>query len=149
MTNKQTRFRRRGRKSRQQPTAEGEEGYDPYDFSKSETEGEEGRDQSPCVGHYFLTAVWNLGWSVLGKHSLWKFGKNGISFSRPWKCENWVGSVKVWEFCGLQSAREKLLAYQSETALPKTEQQFKRKNLRCEIRTNFLPVFFDRVHWLQ
>ena len=67
MTNKQTRFRRRGRKSRQQPTAEGEEGYDPYDFSKSETEGEEGRDQSPCVGHYFLTVFWNLGWSVLGK----------------------------------------------------------------------------------
>ena len=28
--------------------------------------------------------------------------------------------MKVCEFCGLQSAREKLSAYQSETALPKT-----------------------------
>ena len=34
----------------------------------------------------------------------------------------WVGSVKVCEFCGLQSPREKLSAYQSETAFPKTEQ---------------------------
>ena len=37
-------------------------------------------------------------------------------------CENWVGSVKVCEFCGLQSAGEKLSAYLSETAFPKTEQ---------------------------
>ena len=34
-----------------------------------------------------------------------------------------MGSVKVCEFCGLQSAREKLSAYQSETAFPKTEQK--------------------------
>ena len=33
------------------------------------------------------------------------------------------GSVKVCKFCGLQSAREKLSAYQSETAFPKTEQE--------------------------
>ena len=33
-----------------------------------------------------------------------------------------VGSVKVCDFCGLQSAREKLSAYQSETAFPKTGQ---------------------------
>ena len=32
-----------------------------------------------------------------------------------------LGSVKVCEFWGLQSAREKLSAYQSETAFPKTE----------------------------
>ena len=36
-------------------------------------------------------------------------------------CENRVGSVKVCEFCGLQSAREKLSVCQSETALPKTK----------------------------
>ena len=49
----------------------------------------------------------------------WKFGKNGISFSRPWKVfENWVGTVKVCEFCGPPSARGKISAYQSETALP-------------------------------
>ena len=37
-------------------------------------------------------------------------------------CENWVGSVKVCEICGLQSARGKWSAYQSETTFPKTEQ---------------------------
>ena len=37
-----------------------------------------------------------------------------------------MGSVKVCEFCGLQSAREKLSAYQSETAFPKTEQKKKK-----------------------
>ena len=42
---------------------------------------------------------------------LWKWGKSGIRFLRPWKVwENWVGSVKV---CGLQSTREKLSAYLS------------------------------------
>ena len=53
---------------------------------------------------------------------LW-FGENGISFSRPWK------SVKtewcLWKFVNLWSsekAREKLSAYQSETAFPKTKQ---------------------------
>ena len=30
--------------------------------------------------------------------------------------------MKVCEICGLQSARERLSAYQSETAFPKTEQ---------------------------
>ena len=30
--------------------------------------------------------------------------------------------MKVCEFCGLQSDTEKLSAYQSETAFPKTEQ---------------------------
>ena len=33
-----------------------------------------------------------------------------------------MGSAKVCEFCGLQSAMEKLSAYQSGTAFPKTEQ---------------------------
>ena len=54
---------------------------------------------------------------------LWKFGENGISFSKPWK------SVKtewcLWKFVNLWSsekAREKLSAYQSETAFPKTKQ---------------------------
>ena len=54
---------------------------------------------------------------------LWKFGENGIRFSRPWK------SVKtewcLWKFVNLWSskkAREKLSAYQSETAFPNTKQ---------------------------
>ena len=54
---------------------------------------------------------------------LWKFGENGISFSRPWK------SVKTeWCLCKFvnlwssEKAREKLSAYQSETAFPKTKQ---------------------------
>ena len=34
--------------------------------------------------------------------------------------------MKVCEFCGLQSAREKLPAYQSETALPKTKRLLKK-----------------------
>ena len=53
---------------------------------------------------------------------LW-FGENAISFPRPWK------SVKtewcLWKFVNLWSsekAREKLSAYQSETAFPKTKQ---------------------------
>ena len=33
-----------------------------------------------------------------------------------------MGSVELGEFCGLQSAREKLPAYQSETVFPNTEQ---------------------------
>ena len=55
-------------------------------------------------------------------------------------CENWVGSVKVREFCGLQSTRGKLSAYQSETAFPKTEQQFKQKTLPYKIKKNALPI---------
>ena len=77
-----------------------------------------------------------------GSHGLWKFGENGIRFSRPWKvCENWVGSVKVCEFCGRQSTREKLSAHQSETAFPKTEQFFFFLNCCTKL------VLTDRVHW--
>ena len=55
--------------------------------------------------------------------------------------ENWVGSVKVCEFCGLQSARGKLSAYQTETAFPKTEQQFKpKKKLPCKVKKYTLPI---------
>ena len=57
-----------------------------------------------------------------GSHGLWRslkvWGKWDTLFKALKVCENWVGSVKVCEFCGLQSAREKLSAYQSETALP-------------------------------
>ena len=43
---------------------------------------------------------------------LGKFEGNGIRFSRPWKSvKTLVGSVKVCEFCGNQSAREELSAY--------------------------------------
>ena len=48
-------------------------------------------------------------------------GKMGYAFHSLEICENQVGSVKVCEFCGLQSAREKLSACQSETAFPKTK----------------------------
>ena len=54
--------------------------------------------------------------------------------------------MKVCEFCGLLSTRGKLSAYQSETALPKTK-QFKPEQMLCEIRTHFLSVLTDRVHW--
>ena len=85
-----------------------------------------------------------------GLHSLWKFRKNGICFSVPCKSENWAGSVIVCEFCGLQSAREKLPAYQSETALPKNKRLLKKrylKNCRAKSqRMHFLSVLTDRVH---
>ena len=53
-----------------------------------------------------------------------------------------MGSVKVCEFCGLQSVREKLSAYQSETAFPKTEQKIFVLSLH-EITKNALPISFD------
>ena len=53
--------------------------------------------------------------------------------------------MKVCEFCGLQSAWGKLLAYQSETALPKTK-QFKPEQMPCEIRMHCLSVLTGRVH---
>ena len=51
--------------------------------------------------------------------------------------------MKVREFCGLLSAREKLSANQTETAFPKTEQSFKKKKLLCEITKNALLISFD------
>ena len=68
-------------------------------------------------------------WCVLlqGSHGLWRSLKVWEKWDKLFKalkvCENWMGSVKVCEFCGLQSAREKISAYQSETAFPKTKQQ--------------------------
>ena len=52
------------------------------------------------------------------------WGKWGKLFKALKVCENGVGSVKVCEFCGNQSARPrgKLSAYQSETAFPETKQ---------------------------
>ena len=48
-------------------------------------------------------------------------GKMWYAFPGHEVCENWEGSVKVCEFCGLQSTREKLSAHQSETAFLKTK----------------------------
>ena len=56
-----------------------------------------------------------------GSRGLWKWEKWKTLFKALEVCENGVGSVKVCEFYGLQRAGEKLLAYQSETAIPKTE----------------------------
>ena len=89
----------------------------------------------------------NKGENIAGFTQFESLGKMGYAFQglesvktewRLWKFGNFVVFRVLGENC-----------YQSETALPKTEQQFKQKNLRCEIRTHFLPVFFDRVHWLQ
>ena len=54
--------------------------------------------------------------------SLKVWGKWDTLFKALKVCEKWVGSVKVCEFCGLQSAREELSVYQSETAFPETKQ---------------------------
>ena len=59
-----------------------------------------------------------------------------------------MGSVKVCEFCGLLSAREKLSAYQSENAFPKTVQKLNKKIKKFHVksqRTNFLSLLTDRV----
>ena len=53
-------------------------------------------------------------------------GKMGYAFQgleSLWKLSGVCGSLWI---CGLQSAREKLSAYQSETAVPNTEQQLKK-----------------------
>ena len=57
-----------------------------------------------------------------------------------------MGSVKLGEFCGLLSAREKLPAYQSETVFHNTERQFFCLffKLLFEITKNALPISFDR-----
>ena len=52
--------------------------------------------------------------------SLKVWGKWDTLFQAMKVWEDWVGSVKVCEFCHLQSTREKLSAHWSETAFLKT-----------------------------
>ena len=61
--------------------------------------------------------VTGFAWSL----KVWENGINMLLMAFK-VCENWVGSVKVCEFCSLQSTREKLSFYQSETAFPRTKQ---------------------------
>ena len=59
-----------------------------------------------------------------------------------------MGSVKVCEFCGLQSSREKLSSdYLSETAFPKTEQLkvTMQNHKECTVSCQFFC--FNRVYW--
>ena len=59
-------------------------------------------------------------------------------------CEKRVGSVKVCEFCGLQSAREKLSVYWSETFL-RPNSSLNKNNCRTESEgTHFLSVLTDK-----
>ena len=90
------------------------------------------------------------GWPPQLSHSSWTmkvWEKWDKLFKTLTVCEKRVGSVKVCEFCGLQSAREKLSVYWSETFL-RPNSSLNKNNCRTESEgTHFLSVLTDRVHW--
>ena len=130
----------------------------PSPFIHSPVICEQEARQKVVKAPFWSCAQWHTAaWKVIlekilsqGSHSLWTWrslkvwGKWDKLFKALKVCENWVGSVKVCEFCGLQSTRGKLWAYQSETAFPKTEQQFKQKTLPCKIKKNALPISYSK-----
>ena len=93
-----------------------------------------------------LVRMSSPGWPPRLSHSSWTmkvWGKWDKLFKALKVWENWVGSVKVWEFCGFQSAREKLSVYWGQKLhFPRPNSNLN-KNSCHTIKKNALPVSFD------
>ena len=85
------------------------------------------------------------GWVHTVFEGLWKFGKNGISFSRPWKSVKTVWSL--WRFVNFVVFRAlgKTISLLVRNCISQDQTVVFFKHAKSQ-RTHFLSVLTDRVH---